>query len=254
MSVSAFTIGALARRFSLARSTLLYYDRIGLLCPRGRSQGNDRLYSAADVSASSLASAHQAVAARGLTNMAIRQADIFALPFAADTFDHVFLCFVLEHLPRPREALRALKAMLRPGGTLTVIEGDYGSTFFCYTFFKAVGFKEASTKLLAGVDPMQIARFGATGGTGREVLAQALAQGHSVAALVRDPAKLADQAGLTKIPGDVLDHDPVNRCVAGADGVVCVLGSPTGQAPWGRAAPNASSPSRGNRRCTGSSS
>jgi DNA-binding transcriptional MerR regulator len=49
MTASAFTIGALARRFALARSTLLYYDRIGLLCPRGRSQGNYRLYSAADV-------------------------------------------------------------------------------------------------------------------------------------------------------------------------------------------------------------
>jgi putative NADH-flavin reductase len=78
---------------------------------------------------------------------------------------------------------------------------------------------------------MHIAFFGATGGTGREVLTQALAQGHSVAALVRDPAKLADQAGLTKIPGDVLDRDPINRCVAGAEVVVCVLGSHTGQAP-----------------------
>jgi putative NADH-flavin reductase len=78
---------------------------------------------------------------------------------------------------------------------------------------------------------MQIALFGPTGGTGREVLAQALAQGNSVAALVRDPAKLSDQAGLTKIPGDVLDQDAVNRCVAGADGVVCALGSHRGQAP-----------------------
>jgi DNA-binding transcriptional MerR regulator len=49
MTASAFTIGELARRFALARSTLLYCDRIGLLCPRGRSQGNYRLYSAADV-------------------------------------------------------------------------------------------------------------------------------------------------------------------------------------------------------------
>ena len=35
-----------------------------------------------------------------------------------------------EHLARPREALAALRARLRPGGTLTVIEGDHGSTFF----------------------------------------------------------------------------------------------------------------------------
>jgi SAM-dependent methyltransferase len=85
---------------------------------------------AVDVSAPSLAKARMAVAAKGLTNVEIRQADILDLPFAAGSFDHVFLCFVLEHLPRPRDALRALKAVLRPGGSLTVIEGDHGSTFF----------------------------------------------------------------------------------------------------------------------------
>jgi SAM-dependent methyltransferase len=63
------------------------------------------------------------------------QADIYTLPrpdgpLAAATFDHVFVCFVLEHLPRPAEALRRLRAMLKPGGTITVIEGDHGSTYF----------------------------------------------------------------------------------------------------------------------------
>lgn len=43
------TIGALARRFGLSRSTLLYYDSIGLLSPSGRSRSNYRLYSDADV-------------------------------------------------------------------------------------------------------------------------------------------------------------------------------------------------------------
>jgi SAM-dependent methyltransferase len=57
-------------------------------------------------------------------------ADIFQLPFAEASFDHVFVCFVLEHLPRPGDALRRLRAVLKPGGTLTVIEGDHGSTFF----------------------------------------------------------------------------------------------------------------------------
>jgi len=43
------TIGALAREHGLSRSTLLYYDRLGLLHPSGRSGGgNYRLYSAAD--------------------------------------------------------------------------------------------------------------------------------------------------------------------------------------------------------------
>lgn len=45
-----YTIGQIANRFSLSRSTLLYYDSIGLLTPTGRSDGNYRLYSDADVS------------------------------------------------------------------------------------------------------------------------------------------------------------------------------------------------------------
>ena len=43
--------------------------------------------------------------------------------------DHIFCCFVLEHLPDPHTDLQSLKRVLRPGGTLTVIEGDYGSFF-----------------------------------------------------------------------------------------------------------------------------
>ena len=45
-------------------------------------------------------------------------------------FGHVFVCFVLEHLTRPAEALAILRRVVRPGGTITVIEGDHGSTCF----------------------------------------------------------------------------------------------------------------------------
>jgi len=68
--------------------------------------------------------------AAGLGNVEFRQADLFALPFGKESFDHVFVCFVLEHLPRPREALEVLKGQLRPGGSITVIEGDHGSACF----------------------------------------------------------------------------------------------------------------------------
>jgi protein-L-isoaspartate O-methyltransferase len=83
-----------------------------------------------DVSAASLAEARRAVQAAGLVNVAFEQADIFNLPFAPATFDHVFVCFVVEHLAEPVKALRKLGAVLKPGGTITVIEGDHGSTFF----------------------------------------------------------------------------------------------------------------------------
>lgn len=83
-----------------------------------------------DISDASVDEARRRADAAGLTNVQFRQADLFALPFAAASFDHVFVCFVLEHLARPVEALEALGVFLRPGGTITVIEGDHGSTYF----------------------------------------------------------------------------------------------------------------------------
>jgi MerR family transcriptional regulator, thiopeptide resistance regulator len=45
---SSMTIGQLAKRFGLSRSTLLYYDSIGLLKPSGRSKANYRRYTQED--------------------------------------------------------------------------------------------------------------------------------------------------------------------------------------------------------------
>jgi SAM-dependent methyltransferase len=87
-------------------------------------------FTAIDVSADSLGEARARVEQAGLANVEFRQADIFALPFDAESFDHVFVCFVLEHLAQPAEALALLHRLLRPGGTLTLIEGDHGSTYF----------------------------------------------------------------------------------------------------------------------------
>jgi SAM-dependent methyltransferase len=90
----------------------------------------DARFTSIDISADSLAQAKRKADLAGLGNVEFRQADIFALPFKAGSFDHVFVCFVLEHLARPVEALAILKRLLRPGGTITVIEGDHGSTYF----------------------------------------------------------------------------------------------------------------------------
>ena len=85
---------------------------------------------AVDISQSSLIEAKRKATAAGITNVNFHQADIFNLPHPPETFDHVFVCFVLEHLPQPIEALLALKSRLKPGGTITVIEGDHGSAYF----------------------------------------------------------------------------------------------------------------------------
>ncbi|HEX9183042.1 MAG TPA: methyltransferase domain-containing protein [Burkholderiales bacterium] len=87
-------------------------------------------FTSIDVSAGSLSEAMARVEAAGFANVQFRQADLFDLPYTAGSFDHVFLCFVLEHLARPEAALAKLKAVLRPGGSITVIEGDHGSAFF----------------------------------------------------------------------------------------------------------------------------
>lgn len=84
-----------------------------------------------DVSAASLDVARRAVAARGLSNVTLRQADMLRLAQGPERFDHVFVCFVLEHLPDPHGALCALRGLLKPGGGITVIEGDHGS-FYCH--------------------------------------------------------------------------------------------------------------------------
>lgn len=90
----------------------------------------DARFVSIDRSLDSLAQAQRRIAAAGLANVEFRQADIFALPFAPASFDHVFVCFVLEHVTEPVKALEVLKRVLKPGGSMTVIEGDHGSTYF----------------------------------------------------------------------------------------------------------------------------
>lgn len=84
-----------------------------------------------DVSAASLERARQRIEAAGHRNVEFHRADLFELPFGDAHFDHVFLCFVLEHLPAPVAALKASQRVLRCEGTITVIEGDHGS-WFCH--------------------------------------------------------------------------------------------------------------------------
>ncbi len=73
---------------------------------------------------------------------------------------------------------------------------------------------------------MKIAVFGATGGTGRQVVQQALTAGYQVTALVRDPAKLAlDNDKLTVVTGNVLDAAAVEQSLQGADAAVVSLGN-----------------------------
>jgi SAM-dependent methyltransferase len=90
----------------------------------------DATFVAIDISEASLTAAQERIRSAGLTNVVFQRADMYSTMFAPAAFDHVFACFVLEHLARPREALAHLRHVLKPGGTITVIEGDHGSTYF----------------------------------------------------------------------------------------------------------------------------
>jgi uncharacterized protein YbjT (DUF2867 family) len=66
--------------------------------------------------------------------------------------------------------------------------------------------------------PSRLLIVGATGGTGRELVAQALERGHEVTAFVRDPARLrADHPRLRLVQGDVVDAAAVDRAMQGQD-------------------------------------
>lgn len=74
---------------------------------------------------------------------------------------------------------------------------------------------------------MRLAIFGATGGTGRCLVAQALEQGHEVVAFARNPASVGvAHERLRVLRGDALDPAQVAEAVAGREAVLCALGAP----------------------------
>ena len=73
---------------------------------------------------------------------------------------------------------------------------------------------------------MNVLVIGATGPTGQAVVVNALAAGHKVTALARDPAKLDQQhPDLRVVTGDVLAPDTLEPVMQGQDAVISALGS-----------------------------
>ena len=78
----------------------------------------------------------------------------------------------------------------------------------------------------AKTGPLKVLVLGATGGTGRLIVEQALARGYEVSALVRSPEKAKSLKGAKLIIGDVRDEKALREALKGQDAVVSALGTP----------------------------
>jgi uncharacterized protein YbjT (DUF2867 family) len=104
--------------------------------------------------------------------------------------------------------------------------------FIVYVVGLAVGLARGGLRSVVKISAMRPGKpltrvliVGATGGTGRQLLAQALKQGYAVTALVRTPGKLSGKdPHLTVVQGDVLDRSAVEKAVRGQDAVISALG------------------------------
>ncbi|WP_255421172.1 MULTISPECIES: NAD(P)H-binding protein [Micromonospora] len=87
---------------------------------------------------------------------------------------------------------------------------------------------------------MQLTIFGASGGIGRHVVDRALAAGHNVTAVVRDPARLPGTAARL-VTADLADRAALRAAVDGADAVLSGLGPVPRPTPaWRPGAPGRS--------------
>lgn len=80
---------------------------------------------------------------------------------------------------------------------------------------------------------LHLTLIGATGRLGGHVLLEAIARGHHVTVLVRDPIRLsALPQAVRVVTGDVCDASAVGDALAGAEGLISCLGTRRGQEPY----------------------
>lgn len=116
-------------RYAAGEMVLVVGDGDGVQTVRVARQSPGAHILAVDASAQGLISAQHKVQAARLKNVVFQQVDLTDLPFAEQTFDHVFACFALGRIPRPDVVLGQFGKVLKMSGTITVVEGDHGSMF-----------------------------------------------------------------------------------------------------------------------------
>jgi ubiquinone/menaquinone biosynthesis C-methylase UbiE len=92
-----------------------------------------------DLSRKSISRAKVQQVRKNLSNVHLEVASIYDLPYADNSFDGTFACFLLEHLPDPVLALQNLRKVLKPGSPIIAVEGDHGS-YFCHPRSQAANY------------------------------------------------------------------------------------------------------------------
>jgi len=87
-------------------------------------------FTSIDISEQSIKIAKKRTEEAGLNNITFINTDINTPDLLTGTFDHALFCFVLEHLVDPVSVIQRVFQMVKPGGTITAIEGDHGSACF----------------------------------------------------------------------------------------------------------------------------
>jgi ubiquinone/menaquinone biosynthesis C-methylase UbiE len=87
---------------------------------------------AADISHTAIRKGHEFAQASELRSIDWLQTDIEKIPFPSETFDTVFSCETIEHVPSPKVAICELARVLKPGGRLFVSAPNYMGTLGLY--------------------------------------------------------------------------------------------------------------------------
>lgn len=81
----------------------------------------------ADASPEMVAIANRHAARAGIPNVSFVVGDAQALPFADRSFDRVYSIASIKHWPRPEAGLAEIHRVLRPGGSVGIVEADRGA-------------------------------------------------------------------------------------------------------------------------------
>ena len=106
--------------------------RGGFACWLSAHPARVREIVAADFSAAAVEKGRSFAAAEGYDRIAFEQGDIQNIAHPDESFDTVFSCETIEHVPDPERAVRELARVLRPGGRLFLTTPNYLSTIGLY--------------------------------------------------------------------------------------------------------------------------